>query len=736
MTLLSILLSSAIVSAGCCIGITGCSRAFMDVECPVGISSFSPNECEDESDCSVVACCHQIAGIPKSTYRSTCAAMTPTPSPIFDIGPFITDPSIRETYANSLCAGAMPACNFISCDGENIVGCQCGSATTGANSRFCCGLDSAVFSSQSTCMNSFSCQAKGFFDVSGTVVTPQGAGIPGVSVRAGGKQAITDASGAFTIFQLPDQSAGSIVAIKNNSINTTTYFIDGADVTGKKIVLVVGLVPVVGGEICDNGKDDDGDQFNWNSQLLEDAEHSNAADWCDSDCHVKGSSTLKVAKSVSRTYYRYSNEWASQSEDFCSDNIDNDCDGYTDCLDQECADNSPACKPTFCGDGVIQFPNAFGEFEQCDSNVTGQGDDALCPGKCIPAGQPNQCHCLYDAVCGNGIIDEPLEDCDGFFIASQNRWDPPQYNTGSDCTIEFCGLPNSPTPCQCPPPQICGNGVKEEPEECDNGGLPGAKSPPDRECPESGECSPNCRCPPRPIQCGNNLLEYGEDCDGTYEPLTNVWTSFKARKYGCSKQTCAPPLDRYLKLQDGTEIAGRSEETYNDLLLQIGADGPCKCATVCKLQPTGANLTQPTTEQYTRVINLFWEDECMDENLKTYNVIRCEAQDLSGAGCDADSGAWTVINDEPLGITQEYSDTRFMGSTADKDRFYCYRVEGIYETLNLESRSVKSPYDPTITVSRPVGKSVLSSMISGLMPLSSVLLMSGRCVTLTTRSSL
>ncbi|MFC1723203.1 hypothetical protein ACFL0V_03615 [Nanoarchaeota archaeon] len=683
---------------GCCISQVGCNFVISSAQCTGSLYTFVPHDCVEEPACDTVACCHDLSDVSIATTRSMCQAIQPSP-PIFYIAAWVptTEISMYKALADQMCGGTQLPCSNLNCEDANTANCKCGSSVTSDTNPYCCGTDSAIFPNRGACTSSPSCIAGNYFDISGKIVNPAGQVIPGVTVRAGGKQVLTDENGLFTILQLPDLSSGSIIAIKNSSINSTTYTISGADLTDIILVLVITAIPIEGQEICDNGYDDDGDQFNWNSSLLEAPGFENAADWCDSDCNSKTPS-IRVSKSVSRTYFRYENEWASQSEDFCSDNIDNDCDGLTDCQDPECNDNSPACKPTFCGDGTVQFPNAFGEYEQCDINTTGTGDDSLCPGKCIPPGAPNQCHCLYEAVCGNQIIDEPLEDCEGIFVASENRWDPESYNVGSDCTIDMCGLPNSPRPCQCPPPQICGNGITEEPEQCDLGnsltGIP----------PASGNCdgcSPNCECPPEPIACANNLIEYGEDCDGTYDSVNQIWSSFKTRKYGCTADLCAPPLDQYLNNEYGDPIPGRSETTYNDILATLGVQNACTCPTVCKLMPTGPNLTQPQQVQYERTIDLEWTDECLNENVKTYNVQRCEASDITGSGCDF-GGSWTTINEDVLGVeqglgvVQNYADTKFLGSTDEFDKFYCYRIEGIYETLTIDTRSVTSEFLPEV----------------------------------------
>ena len=78
----------------------------------------------------------------------------------------------------------------------------------------------------------------------------------------------------------------------------------------------------------------------------------------------------------------------------CSGGFDNDCDGYTDCDDDDCTAD-PFCHSA-CGDGICGLP------EDCNS----------CPGDCdsVTKGKPANRYC-----CGNGILEGPEGDgrCDG-----------------------------------------------------------------------------------------------------------------------------------------------------------------------------------------------------------------------------------------------------------------------------------------------------------------------------------
>jgi cysteine-rich repeat protein len=99
-------------------------------------------------------------------------------------------------------------------------------------------------------------------------------------------------------------------------------------------------------------------------------------------------------------------------------------------------------------------------------------------------------------ICGNGVM-EAGEHCDDGNTV-----------TGDGCTAT----------CECeeeivvpppPPPPVCGNGVMEGAEGCDDGNDIAGDG-----------CSPTCICepgtpppPPPPPVCGNGVVETGEHCD-------------------------------------------------------------------------------------------------------------------------------------------------------------------------------------------------------------------------------
>lgn len=100
-----------------------------------------------------------------------------------------------------------------------------------------------------------------------------------------------------------------------------------------------------------------------------------------------------------------------KTESSCTDGIDNDGNGLTDCDDPACADLA-ICQGPECGDGVAEGT------EECDGDDLG---NATCVGEGFDGGElgcnPTTCTfdtsgCTTDPICGDGVIDTG-EECDG-----------------------------------------------------------------------------------------------------------------------------------------------------------------------------------------------------------------------------------------------------------------------------------------------------------------------------------
>ncbi|HCI44808.1 MAG TPA: hypothetical protein DE315_04680, partial [Candidatus Omnitrophica bacterium] len=158
---------------------------------------------------------------------------------------------------------------------------------------------------------------------------------------------------------------------------------------------------------------------------------------------------------------------------------------------------SAACKVESCGDGVVQS----GLGEQCDdgNTIAGDGCNASCK----------------DEYCGDGIIQSGAgEVCDSNTRACTT---PSGYSGTQNCGIQcigfnacatnlFCGdgvcssPPETTTNCHSDCPAICGNGIAEPSEECD-----------DHNTASGDGCSAACKLE----ICGDGIVQAnsGEQCD-------------------------------------------------------------------------------------------------------------------------------------------------------------------------------------------------------------------------------
>jgi hypothetical protein len=193
-----------------------------------------------------------------------------------------------------------------------------------------------------------------------------------------------------------------------------------------------------------------------------------------------------------------------------------------------------------CDDGAA---NNTGEYGQCDATCTGrtfcgdairQGPDDTPPGPeacddgynaALYAYTPESCAagCTPPPYCGDGNVDAAFELCDNGDANADGAyegcntdctWGPYcgdgqiQADGGEECddgvnntvysaTGAACGF-------DCKPAPYCGDGIRNGPEECDDGTAGNTG--------EYGACNPDCTRAP---YCGDGIVQkdHGEECD-------------------------------------------------------------------------------------------------------------------------------------------------------------------------------------------------------------------------------
>jgi cysteine-rich repeat protein len=220
------------------------------------------------------------------------------------------------------------------------------------------------------------------------------------------------------------------------------------------------------------------------------------------------------------------------------------------------------CTAPRCGDGIVndQFKPDGVLAEQCDPPSATNGCSATCrfehcgngvkdPGEeCdgadgVTGGQVCSANCHIEQ-CGNGILD-PGEECDDG-----------NHSDGDDC------LSSNAAPASCKK-ATCGDGhIDARTEECDDGAMNGSLT---------STCSTTCHT----IHCGNGVKEQGEECDdGNASDADDCLSSATSPATSCKIARCG---DHVLNL---LSPGGKNREECDDGVAN-GTHGD-RCTADCK----------------------------------------------------------------------------------------------------------------------------------------------------------
>jgi len=283
-------------------------------------------------------------------------------------------------------------------------------------------------------------------------------------------------------------------------------------------------------ESCGNGKLDSGEQ-------CDDGNNSNT-DACTNGCLL-----ARCGDTFTRAGVEQCDDGNSSNNDLCTNQCRNAVcgDGFVrmnGANPEECDDGNEItsdactnlCLRAVCGDGII-----WQGVEMCDDGNTNNGD--TCNSTC------------GSVQCGNGLLDSGEECDDG-------------DNDNTDACTSFCRN------------AVCGDGfVRTGTEECDDGD----------DVNDNG-CSNTCQA--SLPECGNDMIETGEECDGGLECNGNCtcdrmvgYVPMVPRTEDCEIACGNGRLDE-------TGLTGQFEERCDGGLgcIAPGMAGDCTCSAPCFTQ--------------------------------------------------------------------------------------------------------------------------------------------------------
>ena len=339
---------------------------------------------------------------------------------------------------------------------------------------------------------------------------------------------------------------------------------------------------------------------------------------------LKWTEYLKVSCSTNLALYCF------QQDDICGG-----CDDGMSC------NRLGICVPELCGDSVIE--EDLGEV--CDDG----GDNGTIP--LVGYGESEETcneYCQLGSIvgpyCGDGIIDPEHEQCDDGDTVSGN-------GSGNGCSATCVIEPPIPGPSP-----VCGNGILERGEACD-----------DSNTVDTDSCSNSCVINPGPgpdpvppgvgggggsSVCGNNVLESGETCDdGNLENLDGCDFACQIEEGIGGGPICG---DDYIDIDeecDGSNLDGQSCRSFDEF-----GSGSLKCTEACNYDFSECSEETEIIKAVAVVASIV-QEKITEPIVKVYkekvleNKIVQEANEVYVAPIITSIAAINLINTLPIAAT-------------------------------------------------------------------------------------
>jgi|GEM_PF-3389480 len=465
---------------------------------------------------------------------------------------------------------------------------------------------------------------------------------------------------------------------------------------------VCGNGHVEGSEVCDDGNTASGDGCDAGCKLEDGAPCTGNVECSSGICNLLGGGSCAPTNTCGNGLVEGS-EVCDDGNTTVGDGCDAAClgeDGSACTDDEECSSSlcntlgPDICMPLdVCGNGELETGEACDDGNRtpgdgCGPNCKGEpGGGVICvdPAECS-TGICNASACVPKNVCGNGVV-ETGEACDdGNAVDSDTCSNACLFGGGQGCTdsaqcVGVCDVTGG-SPGACEPAETCGNGQLETGESCDDGNVVAGDG-----------CSSAC------------LVENDGPCQGPSDCTSALCNP--------SGNTCVPPDACGNGFLEGTEVCddgnlenfdGCDSTCHTEIGLPCLDTPDCEIDSVCNT--VGSGNCEPTQQCGNGLIEtgVLFEDETIDEVCDDGNNVsgdgcssRCLLEDGKGCGVDSECETGRCGIDHHCGGAPDQScsvDTECRGGmVCDPDEARCGLVDGKECGDHVECRSHRCSED-------------------------------------------